>query len=237
MRTTACCQKHSRLQISSWSLDEKYCSFGICPSLVLFRLCFVSLPQPSEAIRLTLPLKDLNYMLGRFCYCLEDVVSLWALLFHLVHKLVFHVSVITILYYYGSFNWLKAIIFFYKIEPFLHWKGITSIYLSRRVRIVQFIPNTNLLTQNHVHTIAVFTEVPIRARENQDCKAVTLILSSKAWISFMLCHRLSVRPWTSRLRYWPQVSPRMIPYFLIALTKQSGVCVSWLSTAVTLVFF
>lgn len=113
------------LQIGTFPLHpwmRNYCSFGICPSLALFRLCFVSLPQSSEAIRLALPLKrpklygwKVLLLPGGCCF-----ITLWALPFHLVHKLVFHVSVITILYDYGSFNWLQAIIFFYKIEPLLH---------------------------------------------------------------------------------------------------------------------
>lgn len=38
--------------ISTWFLDEKYSSSGICPPLVLLRLCPASLPKQSEAIRL-----------------------------------------------------------------------------------------------------------------------------------------------------------------------------------------
>lgn len=57
------------------------------------------------------------------CYCLEDVVSLWAPLFHLVHKLVFHVSVITVLYDYGSFNLLQATMFFLKNRTCSPLKG------------------------------------------------------------------------------------------------------------------
>lgn len=56
------------------------------------------------------------------------------------------------------------------------------------MRIVQIIPNSNLLTQNHARTITVFTEMPIKGREYQDCKAVTLILSSTGMNSF---HALS----------------------------------------------
>lgn len=101
--------------VSSWCLDEKYCSFGIYPSLVLFGLCPASMPQQSEAIRLPLLLRrpklcgwKILLLPGRWCFimgitvlvrpqtgfprfCYHNTVWLWffsfALCNHVFHKI------------------------------------------------------------------------------------------------------------------------------------------------------
>jgi len=57
-------------------------------------------------------------VVGRFCYCLEDVVSSSTLLFHSDLKLIFHVSAITVLHDYSSFHLLYVIMFFIKQNLF-----------------------------------------------------------------------------------------------------------------------
>lgn len=101
--------------VSSWFLDEKYCFSGICPSLVVFGLCPVSLPQQSEAIRLLFLLRrpklcgwkilllpggccfimgiaiPLRPQTGFPCFCYHNTVWLWffssALCNHVFHKI------------------------------------------------------------------------------------------------------------------------------------------------------